>query len=393
MAWDRSSPVQASRAVPPRRNFDAVFFTPFGAPLVLEHRGRPSVSTGGAERQVWMVARGLAARGHRVALLAYQIGEPLPPACAGVELLPMRRPPPRRAQALRVIDYAFGAGATLARASAPSYVQRSAGPETALVGIVARARRARFVYSSSSRVDFEFGRLERRRVRLAAFRLGLRIASTLVVQNDEQRELCRARLGRDGMVIPSAVELVPECVREPEEMVWVGRLAAYKRPETLIELARAVPEARFTMVATPAASELGAEADLQRAASALPNLRILGPLPRQELLDLLGRAVAVVSTSEYEGMPNVLLEGWARGVPALVLEHDPNGVVAREGVGSLAHGSVERLAALARDAWNRRHDDHELSRRCRTYARREHALDEVLTRWETALGLTGGGPE
>ena len=39
------------------------------------------------------------------------------------------------------------------------------------------------------------------------------------------------------------------------------------------------------------------------------------------------RAVAAVNTSEFEGMPNVLLEAWSRGVPALVLHYDPGGVV------------------------------------------------------------------
>ena len=88
----------------------------------------------------------------------------------------------------------------------------------------------------------------------------------------------------------------------------------------------------------------------------------------------MGRAVAVVSTSDFEGMPNVFLEGWARGVPALALRHDPDATIATHGVGWFAGGDAERFAAQVREAWSTRGDQRELSARCRELAARRHGI-------------------
>src|SRR2546423_11999661 len=104
------------------------------------------------------------------------------------------------------------------------------------------------------------------------------------------------------------------------------------------------------MVAVPEAGREGPElaAALAEAVASLPNLELLAPRPRGRLGPLIDRAVAIVSTSRTEGMPNVFLEGWSRGVPALALAHDPDGVLEREQLGCFAYGSQVRLVGLAR---------------------------------------------
>ena len=90
---------------------------------------------------------------------------------------------------------------------------------------------------------------------------------------------------------------------------------------------------------------------VHRRGEQLPNVDVLAALPRAQLLDLVSRAVAVVKTSEVEGMPNTFLEAWARGVPVLTLNIDPGERIAEHGVGLLADGSQERFAELARRLW------------------------------------------
>lgn len=131
-------------------------------------------------------------------------------------------------------------------------------------------------------------------------------------------------------------------------------------------------------------------AALVDAARQLPNLTLLAPRPRAELAPLLRRAVAVISTSRTEGMPNVFLEAWTRGVPALALAHDPDGVIERERLGAFAHGSPARLAELARTMWERRDDQSEQASRCRSYVVREHDRDLIARRWEGVLALPSG---
>jgi hypothetical protein len=122
-------------------------------------------------------------------------------------------------------------------------------------------------------------------------------------------------------------------------------------------------------------------ARLARARDELPNLTVLDPRPRAELGSLIDRAVAVVNTSEYEGMPNVFLEGWSRGVPALAFSHDPDGVIAAHGLGAFAAGSRDRLVELAREQWESRGNQAEVAARCIGYVHHHHDAGVVCRAW------------
>jgi hypothetical protein len=80
-------------------------------------------------------------------------------------------------------------------------------------------------------------------------------------------------------------------------------------------------------------------------------------------------------------MPNLFLEGWARGVPALTYQFDPDGRIARHGLGVAAEGSRERFHEGARRLWHERDDRHELSRRVRAHVESTHGLDAVTDQW------------
>jgi glycosyltransferase involved in cell wall biosynthesis len=190
-------------------------------------------------------------------------------------------------------------------------------------------------------------------------------------------------------MIKSIGEPAEAQLSRPEAFLWIGWLHPYKRPLEFVELARAVPEARFWMVGVPESGEQGRElaAAVARAAETVPNLTLLAPRPRSEIGSLIDRAVAVVSTSLTEGMPNVFLEAWARGVPALALAHDPDGVLERERLGGCAHGSPNRMVELAREVWESREERHEQSARCRAYVASEHSLEHVADGWVAALGF------
>jgi glycosyltransferase involved in cell wall biosynthesis len=170
-------------------------------------------------------------------------------------------------------------------------------------------------------------------------------------------------------------------------------LLPYKQPEVYVQLARAVPEARFRMVAVPRARPpRGDPAPELPSGDAQPqNLEILPPLPRAALMALLERAVAVVNTSDHEGMPNTFLEAWARGVPALSFAVDPDGLIVGRGLGEFARGSRDALVAAARRLWETRLDQHEVAERCRTYVSERHSPDAIAARWQEELGLRRAG--
>jgi hypothetical protein len=127
---------------------------------------------------------------------------------------------------------------------------------------------------------------------------------------------------------------------------------------------------------------------IERADRTLPNFELLPPCPRPELLELIARSVAVVSTSEYEGMPNIFLEGWSRGIPALALHYDPDGIISHYGLGGFAGGRRERLVELASGLWEVRLVRDELAAECRAYMLAHHSPASVGATWVGALELT-----
>jgi glycosyltransferase involved in cell wall biosynthesis len=366
--------------------YDVAFYLPSLGPLLSPDEGL--AWPGGAETQIWLLARGLAQRGRAVCVVVTDTPGGLPAIVDGVDVV-VRAPWQGGAGTRGRIRELVELWRTLAPLRAKVVVQRTAGLSTGLVGAITRLRRRRFVYSSANVVDFDFETLASSPTELRLFHLGARLANAIVVQTEEQAACCMQKLGRRATVIGSIAEPASPRAGPPEAFLWVGRLVAYKRPEAFLDLARALPEARFRIVGLPSQDDPGLGRVLELRARELANVELLGPRSRPELLALYDTAAAVVNTADFEGMPNVFLEGWARGVPALALTHDPDRVISAHRLGGFAHGSQARLVALARELWAAREDQAVLAGRCREYVRHEHGIDAALRKWIALLDLDG----
>jgi glycosyltransferase involved in cell wall biosynthesis len=235
----------------------------------------------------------------------------------------------------------------------------------------------------------------------------------VVVQTSQQLELARASLRDKAHVeqIPSFAELGRDPaapgfgsaespvafssledeeaagnVPEPEAFLWAARLVEYKLPLKYVELARALPQARFWMVA-PETSETpeGLLEELTEAAAETRNLELLPPLWRESVLELISRSVAIAVTSRHEGMPNVFLEAWARGVPVISLHFDPDRKLASEGLGLFADGSWDEFVAAAGKLWAEPQLRRQLGEKGRQYVERVHSPDAVGERWTATV--------
>jgi glycosyltransferase involved in cell wall biosynthesis len=362
-----------------------VFYTPWIGSILSSRQPLPP---GGAETQMLMLSKALARRGFAVAIVAFGIPAELPSEVDGVTIIP-RTPYSKRRMVGKFIEL-FRLWRSLSKAGAPAIVHRGLGVEVGLLAVYALLTRRRLILSSANIADFEPGLLLHKRRDIFIYEYGARRADKIVVQTEEQVELCRHKFGCEPHLIRSIASLAPPHAARPEAFLWVGRVVSYKCPLEYLALARAVPEARFWMVAVPPTGKV-LEADrlltdrVMSEAQSIPNLELLSPRPHGEIEALMERAVASVNTADFEGMPNVLLEAWARGVPALVLRHDPDGVIRTHGLGEFANGSLQRLAELAREQWATRHDQVELAQRCRRYIAAHHAPGIVVDQWVHVL--------
>jgi glycosyltransferase involved in cell wall biosynthesis len=343
----------------------------------------------GAERQMVLLARALSARGQRVAHIVYpptdQVALP-----DGLTLVPRARYAGNRPFVGGILE-AIHIWRALKAADARVVIVRGASPAVAVATALCRLHRRALIFSSSNNSDFTLERISSR-VDRALYRLGIRLADAVVVQSNDQAVLAEQafRSLRRLVHIRSFAEATgrpfSDNGQRPDSFLWFSRVAPYKQPMLYVDLARAVPDARFLMIPVPDDPRFPEFAAIRAAAPTVPNLELLDPVPRERLLGLIARAAAVVNTSSYEGMPNAFLEAWAHGVPVLTLQFDPDAVVARNGLGISAGGSWERFVEGARRLWEGRGRREELAGRVRTYVATVHSIEAVGTLWSDLIG-------
>lgn len=170
----------------------------------------------------------------------------------------------------------------------------------------------------------------------------LRAAARVVVFTAEQRTAVAAKYGID----PAQIEVIPNGVEETffysaqrlasakPRLLFVGRLSVQKNVPLLLRALAGISEHFETTLVGD--GEL--EADLKNLAADLElrNVRFHGRAHGAELRDLYRKADIFILPSEREGMPLVLLEALAMGLPVVatdipgnrdVIVHGANGVL------------------------------------------------------------------
>jgi glycosyltransferase involved in cell wall biosynthesis len=337
------------------------------------------------------LARELAARGWRTAHIVFPVADPI--ALDSPAPTVFQRAPYYGGPGLDRIKEAAAIWRALRAVDARVYVVRASAVYVAAVAEFCRLHRRAMVFSAANDFDLLREPVHESRIKHSIYLHGLRRADAVVVQSARQVDLA-AEVVRDGQrleLIPSFSEGSLSGAVDPQAFLWVSRITSHKQPLEFLRLAREMPAARFTMVAAEGI-DTDAEllAQIRREAAELENLELIGPLRREEVLARIERAVAIVSTSLWEGMPNVFLEAWARGVPALSLSFDPDGLIASRGLGLAAEGSWQRFVEGAETLWSDAETRSELGANAKRYLDERHAPAVVVAGWESILAEVAG---
>jgi len=105
------------------------------------------------------------------------------------------------------------------------------------------------------------------------------------------------------------------------EVLFIGHLKEGKRPSLVLEAARFLPNAHFTLVGNDRdrgnyLQKLTRQAELYR----LTNVEFLNPVPQPMLAKLMARSDIFLLPSLVEGLPKVTLEAAATGLPCIVFD-------------------------------------------------------------------------
>ncbi len=358
------------------------FVAPYAWPVLSRD---PNIQVvGGAEVQQCILARLLAAGGYRVSMICFDYGQPSPTLVDGVTVYKSFRPD----AGVPVLRFVHPRLTTMWRVlqevDADVYYQRSSAMWTGVIAEFCRRHGKRSIYAGASDRDFEVGQEQIVHARDKwLYRRGLARVDRIVAQNPYQIDSCRRNHGRQAVLIPSCYELPPDASPgKGDRVLWVGTVHGYKRPELFLDIAERLPERRFVMIGGPSVGgerlKPGYFEAIRDRAARMPNVEFTGFLPLAQVEPWFDRARVLVSTSVYEGMPNVFLQAWSRGVPT-VATVDVGAAV--NTVFADAEQGAQKVEALFADGelWQ------QVSADSLTYFQRNHSSTEVLGRYSRLI--------
>jgi glycosyltransferase involved in cell wall biosynthesis len=342
---------------------------------------------GGIETQLALLAKGLRQEGYEVSLITYDHGQPDEAVFEGVKVLKSYSPTGgiRRWRWFSRVARLWRA---MWRADADIYLQMGAGDETGMVALGCKLkpkRPGRFVFCLAHDVDC-YGIIGAGRFafQTLVYLFGIRRAQMVISQTETQRRNLEKSLGLKSRIIHMAAAATEgSCGGKScaNDVLWVGRIVPDKRFEWLLEVARRCPEITFH-VAGAANGDTEYSAKMLSEVAGLPNVRMHGSLPRAELNKLFHRCCLLCCTSVAEGFPTTFLEVWSCGMP-IVTTFDPDGAIARHGLGAVAT-TLDELTALLRslpksDAYS------QMSDAARKYYLENQTVEAVSRRFRLAF--------
>ncbi len=358
-------------------------------PVLAPEYGRHTM--GGESVQQTLIARALARRGHALSMVVADYGQ-RDGACWGGVRVWKAYAPSAGVPVVRFVHPRWtGIWSALERADADVYYTSCAGMQVGLLALFCRRHGRRFVYRTASDTDCDASRLLVRFGRDRwLYRYGLERADAILVQSESQREALARNYGLKSRVAGMLVEAARPSATRNIDVLWVSNIRQLKRPDRALDLANRLPDASIHMVGGPLPGEAALYDEVRRAAYAHPNVAFHGRLPYHDANALYARARIFVNTSDIEGFPNSYLQAWASGVPVVTLI-DPDGVIAREGLG-VAVTDPERIADVVAELLAHPAELAAASARVRAYMARHYGEEDVLADYLDAFAaLRNGG--
>jgi glycosyltransferase involved in cell wall biosynthesis len=337
---------------------------------------------GGEEVQHTLLARALAARGYEVSMVVMDYGQADGAVWEGIKTYKTYRSEDG-VPVLRFFHPRWtGVWAALKRADADIYYLSCAGHRVGLTSLFSRQHRRKVVFRIASDMDcepqkllLEYNYWRDRRI----YEYGLRHADAILAQSVHQQDAMTRNYGLSSTLASMLVDQPRDILTYEQRtfpVLWVSNIRQLKRPDLVLEFAAGAATISVHMVGGRIADSANLFDETRQKASALPNVMFHGQIPYHEVNDYFANALVFMNTSDIEGFPNSYLQAWSRGTPVVAF-FDPDGLIAREGLG-VAVRNMEEMRRAVQELTTNRERWLAMSARCVAFMRREFNEDRIL---------------
>lgn len=227
---------------------------------------------------------------------------------------------------------------TLNQIDADIYYKRGADFTTGYIALFCLLKKKKFLFSIASQSDVNGTCIDDSYLKnlpplvdlfiKQIYKFGIKKADCIIAQNHEQKKLLMKNFNIDSILIKSICPIPNEKQnkRSPPIILWVSSIQRLKQPELFFELAKSIPTVRFQMIGGSMVDKKFYE-DIKKSAEKIPNLDFVGFVPYPEVNQYFDKASIFINTSTVEGFPNTFLQAWARNVPVVSLNVDPDEII------------------------------------------------------------------
>lgn len=207
-------------------------------------------------------------------------------------------------------------------------------------------------------------------------------ANVIVAQSEFQRTMLKERFGVESVVIKNGMT-IPKVnfeKHDPPTVLWVASISSVKRPHLFVELAKAIPYARFQMVGGKTKGEPQLHDKITDMAQEVPNLKFHGFVPYHQVNEYFRNASIFINTSSIEGFPYTFLQAWAHYTPVVSLRVDPDMIIRNEKVGFWS-GTFKQLTSDVNNLLGNEKLRKKMGENARNYVEREHDIREAVKKY------------
>jgi len=348
--------------------------------------GSDSGGYGGTEVKQVLIAKELKAIGFNITFLVHDYGQSQIVNCDGITII---KTTPYGIENKRGSFYRsiYSIWKAMQIANADVYFKRAAGPVTGIIALYCKIFKKRFIYAVASSYDIDGGYL-----RQSSFRdrilhnFGFNVSEKIILQVREYKNLLNQSFVMKSIVIPDAFqipdleEIVP--IDQRKYFLFIGALRPVKRPDIFIELASEFPENKFVMIGGPLA-DIDYYNMIKKRTNKIENLDFLGHVTRDKIGFFISNAIALINTSDREGLPNTVTESWSYGVPVISLNINPDGLI--EKLGYFCHNKKRKLSSSIQDILYNHSNYKKLKNKSRAYVEKYHRIADILKLYEKVI--------